>query len=270
MKTVSVKALALLAFSFVGLFPVAAKNTPSPPTRALRPGIPYSGVVRMFGPESRVTRLRIRVPSDAYAVEFSIDGSAADLDLVISDELGNLIAVAEELDFNESIFLSRIGDPALVTGALTVEVVYQFTAPPVIDGQPLREIPFSLLARVVGVDRVEPVVPGRIVDASLVPEQGMMRLYEIDVPAAARALRVDIADTDGDLDIFVHPGRPPADPRAYAYSSQTVRSTESLVVRPTDTPPLTSGPYSIMILDQISLDAPVEYSLVVTLESDPP
>ncbi len=267
MKPVFVKTFALLAFSFVVLLPAGAKDTPP---RALHPGIPYSGVVRIFGPESRATSFGIRIPSDAYAVEFSISGAVADLDIVISNEAGTVLAVAEDLDFNESLFLSRIGEPALVTGSLTVEVIYQLATPPVVDGRQLREIPFSLLARVIEVDDAEPVVPGRVVNARLLPEQGMMQVYEVDVPAAARALRVDIAETDGDLDIFVHPGRPPADPQTYAHSSQTVRSTESLVVLPTGTPPLTSGPYSIMILDQISLDAPVEYSLVVSLQSDPP
>ncbi|HKJ84623.1 MAG TPA: serine protease [Spirochaetia bacterium] len=269
MKTVSVKTLALVAFSFIAVFPAMAKNSPTP-SRTLRPGVAYSDVVQVFGPESRVTKLGFDVPPDAYAVEFSIQGSVADLDIVISDEFGDVIAIAEELDFNESIFLSRIGDPALVTGPLTVEVIYQLAAAPVIDGRTIRELPFSLLARVVDVGEPEPLVPGRVINARLLPGRGMMQVYEVDVPVAAGALRVDIADTDGDLDIFVHPGRPPADPHAYAYSSQTVRSTESLVVLPTGAPPLTSGRYSIMILDQISLDAPVEYSLLVSLQSEPP
>ena len=122
MKPAFVKAFALLAFSFVVVLHAAAKDAPS---RALRPGIPYSGTVQMFGPESRVTRLGMRIPSDAYAVEFSISGAVADLDIVVSNESGSVIAVAEELDFNESIFLSRIGEPALVSGSLTVEVIYQ-------------------------------------------------------------------------------------------------------------------------------------------------
>ena len=98
-----------------------------------------------------------------------------------------------------------------------------------------------------------------------------MQVYEVDVPAAARALRVDVAKTDGDLDIFVHPGHPPADPtRVRLFIADG--SLDRIARRASNrcAPPLTNGPYSIMIVDQISLDAPVEYSLVVSLQSDPP
>jgi S1-C subfamily serine protease len=98
----------------------------------------------------------------------------------------------------------------------------------------------------------------------------MAHLYRIDVPTGTPALRLDISDTAGDIDLFVSHDRIPLDSRGTDYQSQSIRSTESLTIDRNSTPGLRPGAYYVLVLDQVSDDFPSPYTLTVHDAHEPP
>jgi hypothetical protein len=239
-------------------------------SRTLRPNVTVESSVPVQSDADGATTFQLDVPQDAFRLELVIENAPADLDLEISlDYLEEYRS--ESYMYNERLVLSRTTDPYLETGTATIKVLYQFDVPPVVDGTQLNKIPFSLTAYTTSVeDDVKRISLGGSTSGTLLPETGMVDVYRVRVPRSADALRVDLSNTDGDLDVFVFRSLLNADPFLADYSSQTFRSTESLVINEESFPPLGSGTHYIMVLDQVSADAPADYELYVSLDERAP
>ena len=127
--------LFFLVIFLAGLGSLAAQKVP-PQSRQPRliPGVPVQGVVELGPRRESVDRYRLAIPENAYAVEFEITESSADLDLLLYDDSGELFVYSEEDVFNESFVLTRLGEPALFAGEFELEVAYQWSRPPVVRG----------------------------------------------------------------------------------------------------------------------------------------
>jgi hypothetical protein len=217
-----------------------------------------------------VAQFRFEVTDDIFYLELAISDSPADLDLEI--DLGFLEGFrSQTFLYNETMVLSRTSDPTLESGTATVRVFYQFDSAPVVDGQLMTEIPFKLTAEVVSVkDDIRRLTLGGSAAGTLTPENGMLDVYRLRVPRGSDALRLDVTNADGDLDLFVFEERLYADPFLSTHSAQSVRSTESLLVTEQSFPPLATGTYYVMILDQVSTEAPVGYQLLASATLEVP
>ena len=235
----------------------------------LVPGVPVAGSVDTTGSGTRA-RFTVRVPDPAFALEVTVSDSPADVDVILRDSSRAEVTWSELDDHNESIFLSRVTDPVLETGTYLVDVVYQLDSPPVVDGRRLPLITFTVTARLVTTDSATPIVAGEPVRARLEPENGMMRLFRVEVPPDTPIFRVDLAQTDGDVDVFVHHGSAPGDPYRYDYRAHTPRGVESVVIGTDDEGAAVPGAWYVMVVDQIAVEEAVDVTLFVTLGEDPP
>ncbi len=217
-----------------------------------------------------VASYRLHVAEGTYAVNLRLSESPADLDILIRRNDGSLFFVSERTDYNEELLVTRLSDPVLESGSYVVEIAYQLQDPPRLGNQIMMEIPYKLSVRSVAARPEGRLVPGVPRRGILTPEDGMRLTYSIKVPGNAEALRLDVAESTGDIDLFLARGAAHANPFFSEYRSQSFLSRESLVVTRRSVPPLSAGTYYVSVVDQLSSDRPVSFSLVATLDDAPP
>jgi S1-C subfamily serine protease len=111
------------------------------------------------------------------------------------------------------------------------------------------------------------VSAGDRVDGHLSASTAMAAVYTTEVSDDQDALRLDISNTFADLDLFIYQG----DMEDNAVlGAETLRSTEQAVLTRDGSPALVSGTYYILVIDQISADHPVDFTLNVSDSADPP
>jgi S1-C subfamily serine protease len=233
----------------------------------LHAGATHQGAIDLDVGQSE--RFRITVPEDAYAVRIKIDGAPVDLDLVVERTDGELFALGEEETYNETLFLTRIGDPPLESGTFSVSVVYQYADLPVLGGEARQSIHYRIRYEVIETHAEAELVPGIPRHGVLRPEDGMIQVYSIDVLEGVDELRLDVFDTEGDVDLFLNYGRAAVDPLTSDHLSQSYLGRESLTVNTAGHPPLREGTYYVTVLDQLDDEEPAEFSLVASFDGVP-
>lgn len=221
-----------------------------------------AGTVPVVGPGAGSVRYGVQIPENAFALSIDITRAPADLDIIVYFG-GELVTYSELTDYLETLELSRLTDPELRTGLYTVEIAYQYSRPPVVDGAELTEIPFEIEFSVAELTVRDTLRPGEASRGTLEPEDGMAALYRIDVPTGTRALRLDVSETVGDLDLFLARDRIPVVPQQADFISQSIRSTETLIIDRETVPALRPGIYYALVLDQIANSFPTDYTLTV-------
>lgn len=261
-----ITALALLLLT--GGLAGAQKVIPSPrQAPRLVPGQNIEGLVRVTLDERSAQRYRLSIPEDAYAVNFELTRAPADLDLLLYDASGELVAFSENDDFIETLMLTRYQDPFLETGQYELEVAYQWHQYPIYRGKAQEEIPFSLKMDLVTVQEATRLpTNGQVIRSRLEPSRGMMQVFEITVPRGVREIRVDLSDNDGDLDLFGFLGGVYADPYYADYFSNSGGSLEWLLLNPVQDATAT---YGIMVISSLDL-APQDFSIQAKLGSGAP
>lgn len=231
---------------------------------------PVQAVLPLVDTEVHALTYRVKLPEDAFALTVEIEDAPADLDLVMYTTTGEMVTFSEQPAYNETLSLRRNGDPALEGGYFDFEVLYQLSHPPVVDGEELTQIPFQITFSVVQPTVRRELSTSASVSAVLLPEEAMAHLYRVTVPTGTPALRLDISDTTGDLDLFLSRGEAPLDRWEADHRSQSIRSTESLTIDRNSGPALRPGTYYVMVLDQVSDSFPSPYTLTVHDSHEPP
>ena len=229
-----------------------------------------SGAVPTTATEQTSVRYQVFFPQDVFEVRIEIRNAPTDLDILVYDAQEELVAASELELFDERLHLSRIGSPALSTGLHTIEIAYQYVDPPVVGGVTLNEIPFELELRGIRPQVERVLSPGQSTRGRLVPREAMLNAYQIEVPPGTETLRIDIGETDADLDLFVNRGRPVANPFDSEYIAETVRPSERLVITRESDPPLRPGTYYALVIDQTANTLATEFTITVHDESTPP
>jgi len=243
----------------IGALPLAAQNN----ARFLPLDQTTRGSVSLED-GTNTTRYQLIVRDDVFSLNIRLSDAEADLDLYLYDGRGDLVGLSELTDFNESLTVSRISDPALSPGRYELEVVYPFDRRPSRGGRVLNAVSYTIQATASRLEPVARLVPGRQVTGRLLPETGMATLYELDVPRGMESLRIDVSDTDADVDLFLFYQRIPVDIYQADYLAQTLRSSESIILSQDSVPPLRSGTYLLLVLDQIAVEEEATVRLSVT------
>jgi S1-C subfamily serine protease len=216
------------------------------------------------------TLYRVEVPHNAFALTLELFHAPADLDIVLRSADDEIIAFSESLLYDEVLHLTRYSDPALIPGEYLVEILYQYQRPPVVGDQVLATIPFSFTARAVIPPVGATLRPGSSVRGTLKPEEGMIDLFRVLIEPGATALRLDVSESIGDIDLVLNRGAPPWDLSSADFASMSIRSSETLVLHEDGVPPLVPGTWYLIVFDQVSDVFPVDYHLSVHHGRDAP
>lgn len=243
--------------------------------RALRPGEPVESVVDISETGRGYTTFRFSVPKGAFGAKLRLFDAPADLDLFV--QYGSEILSYDQVDaysmsdtYGETIFLSRLTDPPLRDGIWYVDVSYQRSEAPRVDGRRVESIPFSLELTFTDNSDIVILRPGRAAQERLLPDLGMTRRFAVDVPGYADALRIDIIDTEADIDFMISESDPISDRGSADFLRESFLGRESIVIDAESDPPLKAGRYHITVYDQVSADHPVRFSILASLDHEAP
>ena len=245
-------------------------DTIKPVSGEISPDAPVRGTLYLRKGQANLLRYRFSVPEDAFAVRFHLAEVGQDLDLIVRNPDGRLLHYSEEPDYNESLFVSRLSAPPLSSGEHVLEVAYQLPSLPERGGKTVSQVSFRLSMTTVEARVSQRLRPNTTLRDTLKPEDGMARFYEVEVPRDANALRIDISDTDGDVDLFVTSGESTALPFEADHVSQSLLAREHLVITPASNPPLLAGAYTITVLDQVGSEFETPFSVRAGFDATPP
>jgi S1-C subfamily serine protease len=245
------------------------------PFQSLVPDTAVEGILDISDKGTGYETFRFTVPEKVFGVELKLFNAPADLDLFV--QYGSEIRSYEHTDFSsvtdnygETLFFSRLTDPSLKSGTYYVDVAYQRTGRPRIDGKRSEAIPFSLSLTFIDGSRIERLLPGIPGEGVLRPEEGMTARFYVDVPDSAQALRIDIVDTDADIDFMLARENPIADREAADFIRESFLGRESVTVSAASDPPLSPGRYYVTLFDQVSTDHPERFSIMASLSGEVP
>ncbi|MDC7125575.1 MAG: trypsin-like peptidase domain-containing protein [Spirochaetales bacterium] len=216
-----------------------------------------------------------RVSNNTYAVKLSILGSAADLDLFVyravkDSDYTNADYVSETDLYNDSIFITRQSDTPLESGIYYVTVAYQYDYLPQIAGKRADSIKYSILMNEISAKPSVNLKPDMVQEMKLEPSKGMFVTAEVNIPRGTDSFRVDVFNTNADIDIFASLKSPAKSKKEAIYTADSLLRSESLVAGGYNGNKLIPGKYYLSFVDQVAEDLEQPFSVVVTLNSSAP
>ena len=118
--------------------------------------------------------------------------------------------------------------------------------------------------------KVEGVIkPGEKTVGKIRDEDGSLKIYAIDVPPEAKVLRIDLDDTDGDLDLFASPGKIVSHPNAAQDAALSPLGRETLVIDESSPQPLKPGRWYVCVVKPQE-ECANHFALYATFSHAPP
>ncbi len=245
------------------------------PFQSLVPDSVVEGILDVSDKGTSYETYRFTVPEKVFGVELKLFNTPSDLDLFV--QYGSEIRSYDYTDFSsvtdnygETIFFSRLTEPSLKSGTYYVDVAYQRTGQPRIDGKRSETIPFSLSLKFIDGSKIGRLRPGIPEEGLLRPEEGMTSRFYVDVPDNAEALRIDIVDTDADIDFMLARENPIADRETAEFIRESFLGRESITVSGTSDPSLVPGRYYVTLFDQVSTDHTERFTILASLSGEVP
>ncbi len=260
----------LLALFLLCSFTVFTQTNRNSYIRIL-PGKPIKTAVAYDGYKTFI----LQVPSNTLSVKVWITHAEADLDIYLQhgQELTNYDfadVIGITANYNEEILLSRLNHENLQPGTYYIDVIYGLSRPPVVNGVNIREIPFTINASFVTFDDAVQLLPGESVEAQLLPDEAMLKLFYIDVPADVSEMRIDIFNSFADCDFLIKKNQVPSEWDFADFIIEGYYGNESAIIDHNSYIPLTSGRYYILVLDQVVNSMVEDFSIIVDWTAAPP
>jgi S1-C subfamily serine protease len=217
---------------------------------------------------------RFTVDTETLAVRLDLRSSAGDLDLFVKrgEEIltySDVDYARQSADYSESLVVTRFDDPPLREGEYYLDVAYQRSELPTIKGRTVSSVPYELQFHRVEFAAEEEIRREGSVRGMLLPDRGMVATYLVRVPPKTDALRLDLSDCDGDLDLYMRPGNPIRSRDDATFASEEFVSREHLLVE-RDLLPASGGEFYVTVIDQIARHGPAAFTLHVGFRQDPP
>jgi hypothetical protein len=217
----------------------------------------------------------VTVPEDAIVLTLKLEGAPVDLDLFARHgaPMDDYDADAEHRStsylYNEALRVSRTSDPALAAGTYFVDVAYTLESEPRMGKRRAAEIPFTISASLIRARIDGRLAPGQPVAGETNDASGWFRTFLVEVPEGAPALRIDLDQVRGDLDLVARPGKPILTREATDYLAESVLGRETLLIDAESDPPLVPGAWYVNVYDPFELDA-VPFTAHVRFDPEPP
>ncbi len=217
---------------------------------------------------------KIDVPDDAVLMTIKVTQTPVGLDVMVAKDEpaesprdADHVAAPEALD--TTLRLSCQGSKPLEAGTYYIDVGWLGGGLAVMHKRPIKKIPFTVTvsfmrAKVEGVIRPGAKTVGKIRD-----EDGSLKVYAIDVPPAAKVLRIDLDDTDGDLDLLASPGKIVAHPNAAQDTALSPLGRETLVIDESSPQPLKPGRWYVSVVKPQE-ECANHFALYATFSHAPP
>jgi hypothetical protein len=217
----------------------------------------------------------LEVPEDAVAVTLNVEGAGVDLDLFarhgapIESYDSDAEHSATSFLYNDTLRITRASEPPLKPGTYWVDVAYNLGGEPRVGKRRVSAIPFTISASL-----IRSRIDGRLAPAEPAASQtdeasGWFRTFVVEVPEGAPALRIDLDQVLGDLDLVARPGKPILDREETDHLADSVLGRETLLIDAESDPPLASGTWYVNVYDPYELDA-VRFTAHVRFDREPP
>ncbi len=243
--------------------------------RQIQPGVVYSTEMELTRMYTDYLSYAVTVPENAQAMKISIFNASADLDLFINyeKEIDNydsvhLYSVSDQ--YNEELFFTRFSDVSLKPGTYYFDITYQRKNFPTEGNKILEILPFSFKVDIFTEEVEKELSPGVPYTSTLFPTKGMFTTFTVSVPESAEFLRLDLNSAAADLDFLVQYGGFVKQYDTADYTADSLLGRETLLISKDSVKPLQKGDYYITVLDQISAEYPVEFTIYPQFVKTPP
>jgi hypothetical protein len=240
----------------------------------LTPGRSQAGVLEVGA--AAASCFVLDLPADVVALQLQLSCTLADLDLYANphahvDPDGGSRWHGHGDEGEELLVVQRLADEALAGGRVFVCVVYDYEEPPLVDGRPLERVPFTLAARVLTPQVDAELVADEVRRDAVGLDGAGLRTFRVDVPPQASALRLDLFDVSGDLDLFARPG----DGGLVVQGPGTAGAlnpwgAETLLLTASSDPPLRSGRWTVQVAGLVDPSESVAFALVAGFTAEAP
>ena len=177
----------------------------------LKEDVPTAGVLDLEA-DPPMAVFYVKVPKDAVLMTVKISGTPVMLDILARRkqpmETVDDAEYRSNVDMPVRLLISRQSSPALEDGTYHLAVTFLGAGRPVIHRRPVKKVPFTVTVSFVR-SKVDGVLAvGKKLTGQTRVDEGSMRTFVVDVPEGAKALRIDLDEVSGMLDIWAKHGGP--------------------------------------------------------------
>ena len=255
------------------LLACAPGHGPQEVALALTPGATHSGSLDVR--DASHLDFTLALPMDVIAFDVRLDCNLADLDLYLAPgdvpcdpSSAMWYAVGEES--REELVVHRLADPRLTGGPLAIRVDFPGHYAPTQNGRNLSRADFTLSVQVFAARVDAELVEGVARHDSLEPASGGFRIYSIEVPDDAPALRLDLFDVSGDLDLFARHRVRVLSQGGLTATAMNPWGAESLVITPQGSPRLRSGPWFVQVENLVDPGERASFGILASFSAEAP
>ncbi len=196
----------------------------------------------------------LEVPQDAKSLRLSLSSPEADLDLFAAREMVadlHTAAFGSATEWgDEQLWLFRYDNAAgLQPGTWFVCVSSPWSEEPRQGSERVDEAQFELRADVAGARVDASLKLGQSIEVWVEPDAGSFHTLAVEVGQGVRELRIDLAETEADLDLFLRPGQQILDVDASVHFAQNPWGCESILVEAAPGTALESGTWYVDVVD---------------------
>ena len=259
-------------FLLVSASPLAARVSRYP---RLIPGEEAQGIIRPSADGGRYRTFILDVPPDASAIRIRITEAAADLDLFLRygeemEDYSEADFFSEEEEWLEELLVYKVYETQFSSGRYYLDVAYQWDEVPRRNGEIQEEVPFSLIYDVIDAPSfAKELKPDIDADMTLNSRNLYLAHFFIDVPKRIPALRFDVLDTPGDIDLFLSRDNPAPERDGYLLIGETCLGRESIVYNG-EGRPIEPGRYWLTVIEASEKDYPVPVRITAGFGTEAP
>jgi S1-C subfamily serine protease len=261
--------VAVATYAALGLHAPVAVSDPV----QLRPGTEVTGALDPH--HAQHADFVLDVPVGAVAMRFDIAGNGADLTASLRfgqpiDDDGEADFLAFSIDDRIPLRVSRQSEPPIRPGRWYLRVESQDEHAPIGSDGRARAVTYRLDSRIWRSGTDAKLAIGERLRGEIPARGAGHQTIRVDVPRDSPALRIDVVDTDADVDLHAAFGAPAARFDGGTEAAVHVYGRETLILAGRGGKALRDGAWYVDVVAPLDDERPVRFELLATLSVDPP